>query len=132
MGKAHTADVLFIAESDIRSIQPCEVGHIRPLNPHQRNTEPAEWEHGLFDLPSESSTVVLTRDFRKAGLTKGDLGVITACDAESGTYQFQPAVGRDWNGPLLTVRREDIRFWKRDEIATVRKITPSSPASEDG
>ena len=132
MGKAHTADVLFIAESDIRFIQPCEVWHIRPLNPHHRNTESAEWEHGLFDLPNENSTVVLTRDFRKAGLTKGDLGVVTACDAESGTYQFQPAVGRDRNGPLLTVPPEDIRLWERGEIATVRKITPSSSASKDG
>ena len=40
MGKAHTADVLFISESDIRSIQSYEGWHTRLLNPHQRDTEP--------------------------------------------------------------------------------------------
>ena len=132
MGKAHTADVLFIAESDIRSIQPSEVWHVRPLNPHQRDTEPAEWEHGQCDLPRENSTVVLTCDFRKASLTKGDLCLVTACNAESGTYQVRAAVGQDWNGPLLTVLPENIRLWERDEIATVRKFSQSSPAFEGG
>ena len=132
MGKAHTADVLFITESDIRSIQPSEVWHIRPLNPRRRNTEPAEWEHGLFDRPRENSVAVLTRDFHDTGLKKGDLGVVKGCNEESGTYEFLPAIGPDWNGPLLTVRREDIRLRERDEIATVREFKPSSPYPGDG
>ena len=126
LGKAHTADVVFISESDIRSIQPCEIWHVRPLNPHWRNTKPAEWEYGLFDLLRQRSDVVLTRNFQAAGLKKGDLGVVTACDAETGTYQIQAAVGPDWNGPLLTLRAEDIRLRERDEIATVREFTPAS------
>ena len=132
MGKAHTADVLFISESDVRPIHHSEVWHTRPLNPHQRDTQPAEWEQGLFDLPCENSAVVLTRDFQSAGLKKGDLGVVRECNNETGAYQVQAAVGEDWNGPLLTVRPEDIRLWERDEIATLRKITPKSPASGNG
>ena len=124
MGKAHTADVLFISESDIRSIQPGEIWHTRPLNPHLRDTNPAEWEHGLFDLPQLKSSVVLTRNFREAGLKRGDLGLVTACDADTGTYQVQAAVGPDWNGPLLTVGTEAIRLWERDEIAIVRESVP--------
>lgn len=131
MGKAHTADVLFISESDIRSIQPCEICYARPVNPSRRNTEPAEWERGLFDIVQLRSDVVLTRNFREAGLKKGDLGVVIACDTETGTYQIQAAVGEDWNGPLLTVRPEDIRLWERDEIATVREFMPISPDPED-
>lgn len=126
LGKAHTADVLFISESDIRSIQPCEIWHVRPLNPHRRNTKPAEWEHGLFDLIRHRNVVVLTRNFQDAGLRKGALGVVSACNAETGTYQVQPAVGPDWNGPLLTLRAEDIRLRERDEIATIRESTPAS------
>jgi len=124
MGKAHTADVLFIAESDIRSIQPCEIWHTRPLNPHLRDTKPAEWEHGLFDLPQLKYPVVLKRNFREACLKRGDLAVVTACDADTGTYQVQAAVGPDWNGPLLTVGTEAIRLWERDEIAIVREFIP--------
>ena len=131
MGKAHTADVLFISESDVRPIHHSEVWHTRPLNPHQRDTQPAEWEPGLFDVLQHRSGVVLTRDFKDADLKKGDLGVVIACDAEMGEYQIQAAVGEGWNGPLLTVRPEDIRLWERDEIATVREITPKSPASGD-
>lgn len=124
MGKAHTADVLFISESDIRAIQPSEIRHTRPLNPHLRDTKPAEWEHGLFDQPQLQSAVVLTRNFNDAGLERGDLGVVTACDADTGTYQVQAAVGPDWNGPLLTVGTEAIRLWERDEIAIVREFIP--------
>ena len=72
MGKAHTADVLFISESDIRSIQPCEIWHTRPLDPRCRDTEPAEWENAHFDLPQENSAIVLTRNFMEDGLRKGD------------------------------------------------------------
>ena len=126
LGKAHTADVVFISESDIRSIQPGEIWHVRPLNPHRRNNKPAEWEHGLFDMLQQRSNVVLARNFQDAGLKKGDLGVVTACDAETGTYQVQAAVGPDWSGPLLTLRAEDIRLRERDEIATVRGFTSAS------
>ena len=129
MGKAHTADVLFISESDIRSIKPCEVWHTRPLNPHCRDADPAEWEHGSFNRLQQDSDVVFTRNFRDAGFKKGDMGVVTACDTEAGTYQVQVAVGPDWNGPLLTVKPEDIRLWERDEIATVRESTSISPTS---
>ena len=131
MGKAPTADVLFISESDIRSIRPCEVWHIRPLNPHRGDTDPADWEHGLFELAEFRSAVVLTRNFRDAGLKKGDLGVVTACNAETGSYMVQAAVGPDWNGPLLTVGPEDIRLWERDEIATLREFTSISPTPEN-
>lgn len=131
MGKAHTADVLFISESDIRSILPCEIWHTRPVNPRERDTELAEWERGLFDIVQLRSDVVLTRNFKDVGLKQGDLGVITACEAEKGTYQFQAAVGPDWNGPLLTLCAEDIRLRERDEIATLREFTPVSPALED-
>ena len=132
MGKAHTADVLFISESDIRSIQPCEIRHARPVNPSERNTEPAEWEQGLFDIVQLRSGIALTRNFKDAGLKKGDLGVVVACDAETGAYRIQAAVGEGGNGPVLTVRPEDIRLWERDEIATVREITPKFPASGNG
>lgn len=131
LGKAHTADVLFISESDIRSIKPCEVWHARPVNPHQRDTKSAEWEQGLFDSLQQRSSVVLTRGFRNAGLKKGDLGVVTACDAEAGTYQVQAAVGPDGYGPLLTVGAKDIRLQERDEIATVRDLTAMSLTPED-
>ena len=127
MGKAHTTDVLFILESDIRSIQPCEVWHTRPLNPHRRDTTPAEWEHGLFDVLREDSEVALTRNFREVGLKKGDLGSVTAFNPETGTYQVQMAVGQEWKGPLLTLRHEDIRLRERDELATVRELMPISP-----
>lgn len=127
MGKAHTADVLFISEADVRSIRPCEIWHTRPLDPRCRDTEPAEWENGHSDLPQENSAIVLTRNFMEDGLRKGDLGVVTACDAETGTYQVRAAVGPDWNGPLLTLHAEDIRLQERDEIATVREFTPVSP-----
>ena len=128
LGKAHTADVLFISESDIRSIQSYEVWHTRLLNPHQRDTEPAEWERGLFDLMCENSVVVLTRDFQDTDLKKGDLGVVKSCNDETGTYQVQMAVGQEWEGPLLTLRCEDIRLRERDELATVRELAPTSPA----
>ena len=131
MGKAHTADVLFISESDIRSIQPCEIWHTRPLNPHLRDTKPAEWEHGLFDLPQLKSPVVLTRNFREAGLKRGDLCVVTDCDAETGTYQVRAAVGPDWDGPLLTVGADEIRLWERDEIAVIREFTSVSSNPEN-
>ena len=124
LGKAHTADVLFVSESDIRSIGPAEIQHVRPLNPDDRNTIPAEWEKGLFDRLDHNSQVVLNRSFDDLGLKKGDLGQITTCNSEMGTYQFQAAVGQDWNGPLLTVRPEDVRLWERDEIAVVRDFSP--------
>lgn len=130
MGKAHTADVLFIAESDIRSIQSCEVWHARPLNPLRRDTTPAEWESGLFDLLREDSEVVLTRDFQDSGLKQGDLGVVTAYEAQPGICQVQTLVGQCGKGPLLTLRLEDIRLRERDEIAAVRKFAPASHAIE--
>jgi hypothetical protein len=132
LGKAHTADVLFISESDIRSIRPSEVWRIRPLDTHRRDTEPAEWEHGLFDVLREDSEVALRRNFRDAGLEKGDLGAVKSCNDETGTYQVQMAVGQEWEGPLLTLRREGIRLRERDEIVTVRKFTTTYFASGDG
>ena len=127
LGKAHTADVLFISELDIRSIQPHEVWHTRPLDPYRRDTSPAEWECGLFDDLREDSEVALTRNFRDSGFKKGDLGAVAACNLETGTYQVQMAVGQEWKGPLLTLHCEDIRLRERDEIATVREFTPVSP-----
>ena len=132
MGKAHTADVLFISESDIRSIEPTEIWHVRPLNPDDRDLTPAEWENGIFVRLDHNSQVVLTRSFHEAGLEKGDLGQITACNPEAGTYQFQAAVGEDWNGPLLTVRAEDVRVWERDEIPFIRKPASVSTVTNDG
>lgn len=130
MGKAHTADVLFVMESDIRSAQAGDVWHVRPLDPLRRDTTPAEWESGLFDLLREGSDVVLMRDFHDSGFKKGDLGVITACDAKTGICQVQTSVGERRNGPMLTLRLEDIRLRERDEIATARKFAPMSPAIE--
>ena len=127
LGKAHTADVLFISESDIRSIDPTEVWHVRPIDPDDRDVTPAEWEDGTFDRLDHNSQVVLTRTFNDVGLEKGDLGRITACNSETGTYQFQAAVGDDWNGPLLTVSSEDIRPWERDEIPIIRKFSDDAP-----
>lgn len=130
MGKAHTADVLFITESDIRSIQNSEVWYARPLNPLRRDTTPAEWESGLFDRLGEYSEVVLTRNFHDFGFQKGDLGVVIAYDAQPGICQVQTLVGECGKGPLLTLRHEDIRLRERDELAAVRKFAPASPAIE--
>lgn len=132
LGKAHTADVLFISESDIRSIDPTEVWHVRPLNPDCRDMTPAEWEKGICDRLDHNSQVVLTRAFKDVGLQIGDLGRITACNSETGTFQFQVAVGEDWRGPSLTVHPEDIRLWERDEIATIRKSSDISIISDAG
>ena len=131
LGKAHTADVLFITESDIRSIGPSEIWHVRPLNPDQRDTTPAEWEQGFSNTLERSSEVVLKRDFKSMGLKRGDLGRLTDWDAGAGTIQFQAAVGQEWNGPLLTVRPENVRFRERDEIAVVRKLRAVFPVSGD-
>ena len=125
MGKAHTADVLVISESDIRSIDATEVWHVRPMNPDDRDMTPAEWEQGKYDRLEHNSRVVLTRSFTDAGLKKGDLGQITACDSETNTYQFRAAVGEDWTGPLVTVDPDDVRPWERDEIPTVREFSPA-------
>ena len=132
MGKAHTADVLFISESDIRSIDPAEIWHVRPLNPCDRDTTPAEWEQGKYDGLEHNTRVVLTRSFADAGLEKGDLGLITNCNPETRRYQFQAAVGEDWTGPLVTVGPDDVRPWERDEIPVVREFKLSLSSIERG
>lgn len=132
MGKAHTADVLFISETDIRSIDPAEIWHVRPLNPRDRDTTPAEWEQGKYDGLEHDSLVVLTRSFADAGLEKGDLGLIITCNPETSKYQFQAAVGEDWTGPLVTVGPDDVRPWERDEIPVVREFKLSLSSIDRG
>jgi hypothetical protein len=74
----------------------------------------------------ELDTVVLTRNFRKYGLKRGDVGAVVHCYSDGAAYEVEFVTAEGKTVAALTLTAADIRPMATQEILHVRDFAPVS------
>lgn len=68
----------------------------------------------------ELDTVVLSRDMKEHGLTRGDVGAVVHAYTDAKAYEVEFVTGEGKTVAVLTLTESDIRPMQRQEILHVR------------
>lgn len=73
----------------------------------------------------ELDTVVLTRDLKKYGLKRGDVGAVVHCYSDGKAFEVEFVTGEGQTIAVVTLTEADIRPMRREEILHVRALVPA-------
>lgn len=73
----------------------------------------------------ELDIVVLTRDVKEYGLKRGDVGAVVHCYADRQTFEVEFVAGEGKTIAVATLRRDDVRLMRQEEILHVRPVVPT-------
>ncbi len=68
----------------------------------------------------ELDTIVLSRDLKEFGLTRGDVGAVVHCYPDNKAYEVEFVTGEGKTIVVATLSNSDIRPMQREEILHVR------------
>jgi hypothetical protein len=68
----------------------------------------------------ELDTIVLSRDLKEYGLTRGDVGAVVHCYTDNKAYEVEFVTGEGKTIAVATLSNSDIRPMQREEILHVR------------
>jgi len=68
----------------------------------------------------ELDTIVLSRDLKEYGLTRGDVGAVVHCYVENKAFEVEFVTGEGKTIAVATLSNSDIRPMQREEILHVR------------
>ncbi len=71
---------------------------------------------------AELDTVVLNRDIEEHGLRQGDMGAIVNTYNSGEAFEVEFVTGEGKTIALLTLKKDDIRPMKQDEILHARPV----------
>lgn len=74
----------------------------------------------------ELDTVVLRNDISEYGLKEGDIGAVVHCYQDDKAFEVEFVAADGGTVALLTLRWDDIRLMKPQEILHVRSFTPTA------
>lgn len=70
----------------------------------------------------ELDTVVVNKDIPVYGIERGDIGVIVHTYEDKSAVEVEFVSGEGTTLGVITLRNEDVRLMKRDEILHVREL----------
>lgn len=76
-------------------------------------------------MSPELDTVVLTRDLKRYGLKRGDVGAVVHCYANGEAFEVEFVRGEGQTIAVVTLTERDIRPMRRGEILHVRILAPA-------
>lgn len=76
-------------------------------------------------MSPELDTVVLTRDLKRYGLKRGDVGAVVHCYANGEAFEVEFVTGEGQTIAVVTLTERDIRPMRRGEILHVRILAPA-------
>lgn len=76
-------------------------------------------------MSPELDTVVLTRDLKRYGLKRGDVGAVVHCYANGEAFEVEFVTGEGQTIAVVTLTERDIRPMRRGEILYVRILAPA-------
>jgi hypothetical protein len=68
----------------------------------------------------ELDTIVLSRDLKEYGLTRGDVGAVVHCYTDNKAFEVEFVTGEGKTIAVATLSNSDIRPMQREEILHVR------------
>lgn len=68
----------------------------------------------------ELDTIVLSRDLKEYGLTRGDVGAVVHCYTDNKAYEVEFVTGEGKTIAVATLSNSDIRPMQREDILHVR------------
>jgi hypothetical protein len=68
----------------------------------------------------ELDTIVLSRDLKEYGLTRGDVGAVVHCYTDNKAFEVEFVTGEGKTIAVATLSSSDIRPMQREEILHVR------------
>lgn len=76
-------------------------------------------------MSPELDTVVLTRDLKRYGLKRGDVGAVVHCYANGEAFEVEFVTGEGQTIAVVTLTERDIRPMRRGEILHVPILAPA-------
>ena len=71
----------------------------------------------------ELDTVVVNKDIPEYGIERGDIGVVLHIYEDKSAVEVEFVSGEGTTLGVMTLRSEDVRLMKSDEILHVRELT---------